>query len=226
MKVFLKDIDGSKPQTGLVLRTIRVGFPTWTIQIERAPEQTHWNWIKGLIARETESFVICDPDVVFFDEVEADLSGFGPVPLAGEHIPAYWNALTGFWHRARLHTALMAINPMRFKAWGERPTPAMAGVDLVSPHYEFKEYELTYCDTMTTAYEYFLDAKPFGGPLNAKYEHLNAGTWLRDCVPATPEAQRFKEELLASHEAVYQNIENARGLRKIQQEYYRRSTPA
>lgn len=126
------------PFTTLVFKTIRVGFPTARIVVRNnfmegmtaasvnlsvqtvggewekdgAPT-IHHEWIEALVKRENEPFWICDGDMVFYDKVE---DWKFSTSLAGWRIPEWQDEFTKARTRARLHTSLLYIDPVKLRA--------------------------------------------------------------------------------------------------------------
>lgn len=123
------------PFTELVFKTLRVGFPTARVTVffndisnechdhlnaiakDRGCDvfQTrtiHHEWIGSLVANEQEPFYILDTDVIFYGSFE----GFTfEKPLAGWRIPEWDDEFSGCITRARLHTSLLYIDPVRVR---------------------------------------------------------------------------------------------------------------
>lgn len=125
------------PATLLVFDTIRVGFPTASIDVHingiccdplraleykvmkvngalyKMAQTIHHEWIESLIYRENEPFFICDTDVIFWDNFEKwDFSGHA---LAGRYIPQFYDEFSKCITRPRLHTSLLYIDPVEVR---------------------------------------------------------------------------------------------------------------
>lgn len=121
--------------TTMVFDTLRVGFPTANIYtrlnftpngdishqiaataeksgvVFRTEDTIHHDWISGLIRDESEPFFILDTDVVFWKSVEG-WKFDDDVAIAGRFIPSFFDRFTNCITMARLHTALLYINPV------------------------------------------------------------------------------------------------------------------
>lgn len=226
------------PAAQLVFRTLRLGFPTANVcvwgnglsdQVGRQlgvpyrnlPQTSHDCWIAGLLARATEPFWICDTDVVFWSKVE-DWFGNNPdIIFAGRFEPEFDEEWTGTTHVARLHTALMWFNPANvraaFRAWMARfPSPwrDTAHFPLVHQHFvPVRGGKPLFYDTCAGLY-HASGGTAFDTVKDAAFEHLHCGTYA-DLVDAKSLA-----DLKAVHAAVFENPENARGLKEAQDKYY------
>jgi len=121
-----------KAMSLLVFDTIRIGFPTADIHvylnditdpeiIERCKvfaesvvdvSMIHHRWIQVLLSSETNPFVICDTDMIFYSKVE---DWKFDTALAGYRMPEFNDEFTGAITRSRLHTSLMFIDPVKFQ---------------------------------------------------------------------------------------------------------------
>lgn len=126
------------PFTTLVFDSIRVGFPTVDIHVhgnalgedvkgavalacERAGAEfsdhlttIHHLWLEQLCETQQEPFWICDTDVIFYESVEG-WKFEGKKALAGWRIPEWNDEFTGARTRARLHTSLLYVDPIRLR---------------------------------------------------------------------------------------------------------------
>ncbi len=125
------------PYTLLVFQSIRVGFPTASIEVygngleKYAADQVqsecdkivgatfknidatiHHLWIEQLCATENEPFILCDCDQIFYKSVEE--WSFNTA-LAGWRIPEWEDEFTKCCTRARLHTSLLFIDPVKLR---------------------------------------------------------------------------------------------------------------
>lgn len=127
------------PYTELVLQTLRLGFPTAPVTIwnnglpdyalaaltARAealdftltlPAPTiHHQWIENLLGQRDEPFILCDTDLIFYENFEPFLTQFQGQPLAGYRIPEWHDDFSGCLTRARLHTSLLYVDPVAIK---------------------------------------------------------------------------------------------------------------
>lgn len=122
--------------TELVFQTLRSGFPTANVAVHlngdcetRCPniravaqqdgcsvvehEPTiHHKWIESLVLQEKEPFYVLDTDVVFYQSMERFVF---ETALAGWRIPEWRDEFTNTVTRARLHTSLLYIDPVKVR---------------------------------------------------------------------------------------------------------------
>lgn len=240
------------PFTLLVFKTIRVGFPTARIFVRNneldadsltALSETmksvgaeweggmqtptiHHEWIEQLVREQTEPFWIVDTDMVFFGKVEDwTFSTF----LAGWRIPEWQDEFTKARTRARLHTSLLYIDPVKLRAdiaRYESQFPKTAFNPLVNLFHPLclplKEHG-TFYDTCGLLY-HAVGGTAFTPAQLSAYSHLNFGT-IPDIV--LPHLQHGRE-MFEARKAIMNNPDLARGLWRAQMEYYeaRRISPA
>jgi hypothetical protein len=192
-----------KAMSLLVFDTIRIGFPTARIRCylndTNDPEivsrchafsddvtpvdMIHHKWIQMLLNSETEPFVICDTDMVFYSKVE---DWKFDTALAGYRIPEFDDEFTNTITRSRLHTSLMFIDPEKFNqyaegyesAFPETPfNPIASYVDPLCIPLNGRGY---FHDTMSMAYHAF-GGTEFTQKQKSAYFHFHYGT-LSDLV--------------------------------------------
>jgi hypothetical protein len=223
------------PAATLVFRTLRVGFPEAPVTVHLRFGQTnrleiqhlvgmvkakwivtfieaHDQWIEKLITNSAEPFWICDTDVVFWREFEHVPDGSA---LAGVRVPSFFEPWTGTQYRERLHTCLMRIDPEAFRSsilvfsrqFARHP---------FQPHQWFIPQQLQSERHNGTVTQHFYDTlamawHAFGGqeftPAQIEsFSHLNCATYADLIAPSVD------FDMLGAHKAVYEDIENARGL--------------
>jgi len=131
------------PYTKLVFDSLRVGFPTANVHVwinnqtqcmdEEAKtlhrnlqkNNIHWvylrtihhEWIERLVHTNDKPFIICDTDVVFWENMESIFADISPdTIIAGRYIPEFMDKeFSGCMTQPRIHTSLMYINPTLLK---------------------------------------------------------------------------------------------------------------
>lgn len=234
------------PMALLVFKTLRVGFPTAPVHVysnglgakenlaltEAAQNiganltwlrpTSHDLWVESLLQRERSPFWICDPDMVFFDNVEKLFPANPAIKLAGRFEPGFAEEWTHSWHVERLHTCLMYLDPAALRTeqiiWLERHVPKIfpwAETHFVRQHFipRARQMPLFY-DTCAGLY-HALGGTAFDEPLNEAFEHLHCGSY-SDLIGKCESLA----DLPAVHAAVLADINNARGLRQAQDNYY------
>lgn len=232
--------------TKLVFDTLRVGFPDAHVTVYLNKEcvencdgmealcqreectikyvdTIHHKWIESLVETETEPFVILDTDVIFWSKFEL---GFINRPTAGRYTPRFYCKFTKAFTMPRLHTSLMYINPTEVKremravkAWFNqtRFNP------IINPFYPVQipdKDKSLFFDTCALLYHAIGGQEFTEGQLET-YDHLNAGTWVKELNKAYPELK-----LVKAHKEIYKNPELARGIGKVQDQFYAlHSTP-
>jgi hypothetical protein len=233
-----------RPAALLVFKTLRTAFPNLLIKVYgnalagasneqvadaatsvealyvRMPPQAHDEWIQRLIETETQPFLICDTDMVFWRDMEGLL--FPPETMSGRFEPEFHEEWTNSIHAERLHTCLMYLNPAGLRArmahYLTQHVPSVfprASVEFIRQHFvpRLGQPPLFY-DSMAGAWHAF-QGEPFGELQNSAFDHLSCGTYV-DVIGQT-EGLR---DLGAFHAAVYDNLALAHGLRVKQQEWY------
>lgn len=225
----------------LIFQTIRTGFPNNelfvrgnNLNLEQADEidymvgmqdgwffngdlQPHWQWIENLIENQPGPLVICDTDVIFHADVSEAFSF--PVALAGRAVPRFRCPITGCITRERLHTALMWIDPVRYrdgvaklKVNLSHPFGMRFDMELIRPRIYPEHLEFYLHDTLGAAY-HALGGSSFSDFILDRYDHLNAGTYL-DLLDEKIPGSRARQEVMIDHP------ELARGLWRQQQKWY------
>lgn len=226
--------------TTLVFDTLRVGFPDAHIQVylnrdcgKNCPEIwtlcerercqvaelgiIHHEWIEMLVNTETEPFIILDTDVIFWDKFDL---GFINRPIAGRYTPRFYCKFTKAFTMHRLHTSLMYINPTEVKRemWAVKSWFNQTRFNpIINPFYPVqipdKEKSLFF-DTCALLY-HAIGGQAFTEEQLQSYDHLNAGTWVKELDKAYPELN-----MVQAHKEIYKNPKLAKGIRKLQDQFY------
>ena len=196
------------------------------VLIEDGIYQVHHEWIERLVNKEEEPFWICDTDVMFHSRVE-DWEFEGA--MAGRLIPEFRCGFARRITHARLHTALMWLDPVEIKK-------RIADVDAITPNHPFKTPipcfaplyysrresllqppEHYFFDTCAQLY-HCIGGQKFSDEQLDAYSHLNCGTYL-DLVESTYPGlrQRFEQ--------MQKDPKSAIGLWKIQDQFYKKMAP-
>ena len=238
------------PAALLVFRTLRTGFPEALVNVwgnalpadaaqavaaaaghvgatfHNLPDTAHDAWLENIINTAVVPFWICDTDMVFFDRVSEPA---GHVNFAGRFEPEFDEEFTDTLHVARLHTALMFINPMNLRcairAWmGRIPEPChdSATFPLVRQNFvpNTQPGKTLFYDTMAGAY-HALPGTSFTQEQDAAFEHLHCATYALEVAGGAPSLK----DLPAVHEQIYADPQRARGLKAAQDAYYRQRQP-
>lgn len=120
----------------MVFKTLRVGFPKAnvvvylndlddasentllqecgrTMSIARETHTIHHEWIERLVLTEDEPFYLVDSDTIFYSSFER--FDFTASIMAGRRIPEWRDSFSGCITRARLHTSLLYIDPVKVR---------------------------------------------------------------------------------------------------------------
>ncbi len=192
----------------------------------------HGRWIEALCTLRTMPFWICDTDMVFFDEVEQWFSGRDDTVFAGRYEPDFRDEWTGSLHVARLHPSLMWFNPQRLHIAMRRWPGQHAFFDTVDSNLfrwqwiprrvevtgvvdqRSAQQELWFYDTCAGLHQ-ALGGTLFTEEQNEAYEHLFCGTYSDLIAPIINGPMR------EMHDAVCKNPSLAKGLWKMQREYFK-----
>lgn len=216
----------------LVFKTIRVGFPTFPIfvhwhgllfevyqEVREYCEKlnitivtdntfmcdTNDVLLRKLVSHETDGFVICDSDVVFFESVE----GFIPNQhMAGEYIEKFLCPIANAVTFPRLHTALMFIrdaSELRYLI-ENKYTPVLkrfCPLNPFRPVVTFINGQAAFHDSASILFN-MLSGESFDKDMLNKYEHIYSGSYASH-IP----------NLVDFHKKVYTNPSLAKGFREI-----------
>jgi len=228
--------------SALVFDTIRTGFPTARIivtgnaldleqedEIRKHVERIkggfanlyhvmHHEWIARLIANELDPFIICDTDIIFWQNMEGFLFRG---PMHGRRVPAFRCPVTETDTMDRLHTALLYIEPEAFLEYrrqkDENPAatlhPCFTPMDLVDPvRFAMRmPGRIWHHDTLGQAY-HVLGGEPFSEEILNCYDHVSCGTYLDLLDEKIPGSRERQMEYV-------RHPETARGLWRKQQKY-------
>jgi hypothetical protein len=231
------------PYTTLVFKTLRVGFPAADVtvylnnlDVASAGEVSSWakgidayamevntihhKWIEGLIEQNREPFWIVDTDCIFFGKVE---DWTFDAPLAGWRIPEWNDAFSGCITRARLHTSLLYLDPVKIKAAVREyeskiaDTPFTPKVNLIHPLViPFKNKSYFY-DTCSLLY-HAIGGVAFTDEQKEAYAHLNFGTIQDIVLPRLPKEEATRID--TARNVILSNNSWAKGSWRFQEQYY------
>lgn len=226
--------------------TLRIGFPNDRITVHinkdcdkycpdivslcqredcttRYVSTIHHQWIESLVETETKPFIILDTDVIFWDKFQL---GRINRPIAGRYTPRFYCKFTKAFTMHRLHTSLMYIHPTEVKremravkSWFNqtRFNP------IINPFYPIQipdKDKSLFFDTCALLY-HAIGGQAFTEEQLQSYDHLNAGTWIKELNTAYPELN-----MVEAHKEIYKNPMLAKGIRKVQDQFYAiHSTP-
>jgi hypothetical protein len=223
------------PAATLVFKTIRVGFPEAPVILDHNPVAKdcldsirivaddigatlrpryidHDEWIVSLIELNEGPFWICDTDVVFWREFKHGTDGSA---IAGVRTPSFYEPWMRTQYRERLHTCLMRVDPVVFRSQAARyrlmfpAEPFPARVDFIRQQWqpERNNGKVThhFYDTLAMAWHAF-GGQEFSPEQIGSFDHLNCATYADLIAPA------LDFDIQEAHAAIYNNIENARGL--------------
>ena len=235
----------------LVFRTLRVGFPTQPVfvwgngldadsaavlanvaagrgaQFRNIPATSHDAWIEKCVSALNEPFWILDTDVVFFAPMEICKLG----AFAGRYEPAFNEEFTDTIHVARLHTAVMWIDPAglrcEMRKWMAKiPAPWRDSAQFALLRQNFVPQATggtLFYDTMAGCYQAFGEDHgwEFQERDNEAFEHIHCATYADEVVKQAPSLKHLQ----LVHDRVYANPAEGRGLAKAQAEYYASRKP-
>lgn len=230
--------------TTLVFDSIRVGFPSSNVtvignalpdyaseavglacqqtncQFTNGPETIHHIFVEKLCGEQHEPFILLDTDMIMYDEVESwkfDKS------LAGWRIPEWKDVFTGAVTRARLHTSLLFINPVKLRAEIEvyhsqfPDTPFNPKVNLFYPLcYPFKGRGY-FSDTCSMLY-HAVGGQSFTERQLDAYCHFQFGTISDIVLPRLP--RQDQDNFRLARAAILQNPARGKGAWRHQMNYY------
>lgn len=231
----------------LVFKSLRVGFPTADILVVgnalpdfafesvrlaakandcafgNGPETIHHKWIERLLETETELFILCDCDMHFFESVE---DWAFQTALAGFRVPEFYDEFSGAITRARLHTSLLFIDPVKVreavKAYESKiaDTPFTPKVNLIFPLVLPLKDRSYFHDTCSLLFQAIGGTSFTDAQLDA-FTHLNFGSCSDIVLPRLSNGDKMKQW----REAVLNNPELGRGAWRMQEEFYRNRQP-
>lgn len=230
------------PFTELVFKTLRVGFPTFKVEVHvngdtatkckvlelceqlnipiKNVDTNHHEWIDGLIKNETEPFIICDTDIIWYQSFEKFIF---TTALAGWRIPEWEDEFSGAIQRARYHTSLLYIDPVKvreqLKAFESvlpnsefTPTPFVNPVYPATLPFNRKMY---FYDTCAFLY-HALGGTDFTDEHKNCLFHFNFGTISDVVLPRLSNAA----QMVKARAQIMENPELGRGMWRAQEDYY------
>lgn len=234
--------------TTLVFDSLRVGFPTANVtvflngdacekhcpdirdaailngcEVVAHPGTIHHLWIEELVAKETDPFYLLDTDVVFYESMERfTFQG----PLAGWRIPEWKDEFTNAITRARLHTSVLYIDPVKVREAIAKyeiqfpVTPFNPLINLFHPVcLPFKEQGYFY-DTCSLLY-HAIGGESFTPEQLDSYMHFHFGTIPDVVLPRLANG----EAMAAARRDLMDNPQRGRGIWKLQMEHYAQRPP-
>lgn len=240
------------PGCTLTFKTLRTGFPTANVRVSVMPsadsslygrisdaarasgadvrfvcsDLQHDQWIETLVATEIHPFWIVDTDVVFFGNME-QIPMPGDPHLVGRLEPTWDCQATHSVHIERLHTCCLYINPslmrerMRAKIMGHPTGPFHVELLGVRQLFVPRNGVMTFYDTLAGVYQ-AIGGQPFSEQENERFEHLHCGTWLHEAARDIAKQSPHLEQV---HRAVYSDPSLAKGIWKLQRDWYERQRP-
>ncbi len=229
MKTVFIHTPADSPTANLWEKTIRVGFPTAEIRpIKPAGVyKLHSEAINELLEEgasdpDADQVIFCDPDMIFYDNVEETLIDSGQL-MSGRHVAAHYNEVFKAWEAPRLHTSLLYI-----------PSPSRLRLALQAKTYGLRDrfglsnwwaQQLTaYCrqhfffDTGACVFGAIDggDTRWFTTDILDNFTHLNCGTMLDDVAPLMADGDKLR----SFHQLALSDPEALRGLWRKQDQYY------
>ena len=237
------------PNMTLVFESLRVGFPTAPVTVHArrmtadqdsrlkqyvdavVPEadivfteiDCHGVWIDYVVARAKGRIAIVDTDVVFHDAVEHWQFGTG---LAGRYIRRFREPLTRCVSEPRLHPSLLFVEPAYLQ---QQLADWQAGFGVTRfnpPLTSFAAFTLAertragvvphFYDTVSALYQAIGGTSFTDDQLDA-YDHLFAGTFVAELAAVIADA-----DLLAAHQAAWENPGRIRGAWRRQNDWFAR----
>jgi len=236
------------PAATLVFKTLRTGFPTAAVTVQcngGNPESNRVlaeccrqanarletgmaltqqdRWLARFIEVAHEPFWICDTDMVFF----ASMEGLNLPRLAGEYQPTFIEEYTRTIHVDRLHTALLRVDPVAVRDavrayYSQYPCAPAVEVARVLVHQTYVPTPdgILFYDTAAGLY-HAIGGSRFSNEICDRFEHLQCATYIDLIGPHLEDAPG----LAAMHQRIYADPKAAKGIRSMQQDYYRRRAP-
>ncbi len=229
------------PFTELVFKTLRIGFPTADIHVHANGDVTkcnvialceqtncsvenvvtnHHEWIEGLIKTESEPFCICDTDIIFYSNFEQ--FNF-TTALAGWRIPEWEDEFSGAVQRARYHTSLLYVNPVKVREQlkvfeSVLPNSEFTPTPFVNPVYPATlpfNRKMYFYDTCAFLY-HALGGTDFKDQQKDTYFHFNFGSLSDIVLPRLSNAA----QMVKARAQIMENPELGRGMWRAQEDYY------
>lgn len=231
-----------------VFKTIRIGFPTAEIRVYvngELPETLddeiqsifpeimfveqftdglcHDEWMQSVFYNSTAPTVFCDPDIIFYENVEEKLKDLDSYLICGAYCPDYWNNVVEANEVKRLHTSLLYFpNPKELRKRIATITQA--------PNFPFNPFRPSikylagkkfFYDTCANLFHFLYHdgAYKFNESILNAYTHLVSGSMLDLVADKIEGGQRLKY----LHKLAEINPEAVKYLWKEQQQFYRES---
>jgi hypothetical protein len=217
------------PVSSLWEKTFRIGFPTagsvvYMYNADYGPfgtQENHYEWINRVVSvsGEYDELIFCDPDVIFYDNIEELLVDHGQL-MSGRYCPQFANEVFKAIEVPRLHTSLLYIpNPVRLRAalnansFGLRRR--FQQDNWWQPHLVVLNRVHHWFDTGASIYQ-AVGGEHFDDQLLDRYTHLNCGTMLEAVAPLMKRGDDLRE----IHSLAFSNPLALKGLWKKQNKYY------
>lgn len=226
MRVYIIDTPGDGFSD--VYKTINTGFPSARVhKIDNFLKNTHHNIIAGILNNiaTDEPIVFCDPDTIFYGDVQCELEKLEGIWLAGRLIPNYWNEVVEANEIKRLHTSLLYFGAPKTmmnylnSIYQHRHFP----LDYFAPFMYYLNQTKLFYDTCANLFHILPKEKQFilrPDQLDL-YTHLGCGSILDYVIPKLSVGRK----LFAHHELARDQKEYLRYLWKEQELYYKSKEP-
>lgn len=235
------------PYALLVFKSLRVGFPTAEVMVylnKMDPDHAqsvisecskvnaqwtvtdtiHHTWIYEVLQGATEPFWLVDTDLIFYRNFEQYTFD---APMAGLRVPEFVDEFSGCTTRARLHTSLLYLDPMRIQTELIRYTskiyssPFTPQINLVNPvvlPFRSRPY---YYDTAALLY-HAVGGRAFTDIQKGGFCHFQFGT-ISDLV--LPRLGRASEPMKLAREAILKDPSLGHDAWRYQEEWYAQRQP-
>lgn len=230
MKVYIIETPSEKGFNG-VRYTISKGFPSSKVfYIDNLTRQTHHSLVKNIFAKiiDDEPIVLCDPDVIFYDNIENKLLGLGGKDsylLCGNYIPNYWNSVVEANEVKRFHTSLLYFPAPKTLMEYLKSIPQRDNfpLDYFAPFIYGLNGVRFFYDTCANLYHLLAKERlfEFRPDILDCYSHISCGSILDYVVGKISGGQR----LLKLHELAETDPDSLRYLWKEQYKFYRENPP-
>lgn len=225
--------------TNLACQSYRRGFPNAKVEILKVPHTTsHFSILTRLIieaGNTLEPLVICDGDVIFWDNLEEQLlADWEEIDflLAGDYIPSHMNPYSNSFYMDRIHTSLMFIpepvklvdRMIRLKRGGRAGTEvdahnsAYLSSQLIAPYYTYIDGYPIYYDTSANLYQAIQNQCHVFGVELETYDHVNSASFYPEvCKRLTGDPLAvFKK----AHELAVSDPDQLKGLNHEVKKFY------
>ena len=224
----------------LSLDTLRVGFPTWEIEIwfnsvGLIPESGakrcdklgatyrwfsghHADWIRDRITGNVGTLFVVDPDIVFHKNVE----GFTfDQLLAGHYVPCMWNEYAQCPSLDRLHTEFLVVKDCQRLLVEVKNKYQLDGCyslcDPFMPKIVFYKGQPVCYDTCCNLFQ-MVGGRRFTESELSCYSHVNSSSFVKEMSERMENGEGFRKY----HEAVADGSFDITGNWKLIDEYYER----